>query len=117
MVKAGLDELKRTSLTLDEISLLDLTLELPPEDITLIFPWGSSLVSLRRSSNYLQYCMELPMKRRSLAIMRLLGLKPYPRSWWTRSKASRRRFTNAWDPHPQQLERDQRTGTMSTNST
>ncbi len=59
------------------------------EGFTLIFPWGSSPLSLKRSSNYLHYCLHLPSEKRSLAILRLLGLKKYRRSYLSTLSTSR----------------------------
>jgi len=89
MEKANTATFPSHTLTSEEISLLELISERNIlEDITLIFPWGSSPLSLKRSSNYLQYCMDLPKAAMELAILRLLGIRPY------RTRKSFHQFTN-----------------------
>lgn len=112
MVKVRQDELKRTSATLEANlspqSILDL---LSREGFTLIFPWGSSPVSLRRSLNYLRYCMDLPQEARGTAILRLLGLMPYRRSWWTQVKERKQRYLRTHQVASTRRIERQRTGT------
>lgn len=105
-------------LTSEEITLLESTLVTGfPEGFTLIFPWGSSLLSHKRSLNYLRYCLALPDQAMQLAILRLLGLRPYRRRWWTLNSERRHRYLKT---HPVAYMRRiarRRTGMKSTDNT
>jgi len=112
MVKEPLAAQKKTSPTLEVSSSPELTLALlSPEAFTLIFPWGSSPVFPKRSLNYLQYCMDLPQEARTLAIQRLLGLKPYRRKWWTLNWQRLRRSSKMRLEESMRRAARQRTGT------
>ncbi len=94
MVRGNIRQLPNLTLTSEEISLLESTLDKTSdlEDITLIFPWGLSPISPKRSSNYLAYCLDLPPQAMHLAILRLLGLRPYHHKWWTQKGTCRRLY-------------------------
>ncbi len=116
MEKANIATLAKATLTLEETLLLESTLEALPEDITLIFPWGSSLLSHKRSLNYLRYVMDLPPAAMQLAILRLLGLKKYRRTYFSTLSISRQeRYLKHL--HQRQLEREEPTGSGSTTDT
>ncbi len=119
MVTENIRQLPNLTLTSAETSLLESTLEAAtaPEDITLIFPWGLSELSHKRSLNYLQYCLDLPSQAQSLAILRLLGLRPYRRAWWTQSKQRRRRYLKAQMHRTSRCALEKPTGTGYTTDT
>ncbi len=119
MVKATLTTLGLHELTSEEITSLGLTLDATSrlEDITLIFPWGSSRLSHKRSLNYLRSIMEMPQAAMSLKILQLLGLKEYPRSWWIQNLGRKQRFLNSRLRRRRLLELEKQTGTGFTNDT
>lgn len=117
MVKVVLDELRKISDTFEASSSLDTTLELIPEGFTLIFPWGSSLLSHKRSLSYLRYCMDLPTAASQRKILQLLGLKPYRRSWWTQNYYRKELYLRQIHRHQRPRVRAKPTGTGSTIDT